>query len=310
MVDGRSVMVSIKYKKMQAIGIDLGGTRIKGVLINDQGSILHEIITETKEENQQWKEDVRATVEQLVQASTETTVIGLSAPGIPNKENTAIQFLPDRLQGIEGFIWNNHLNAHTLVINDAIAALSAEAAFGTGRDCDHAVLVTIGTGVGGAIMIDKKIYQGAFQKAGHIGHMSVNMDGGPDICGMPGSLEEAIGNYSISNRSRGRFNDTLALLASVMQNDVEATVIWERSVKALAVSLASISNILSPEKIILAGGITKAGDLLMQPLRTFMDEFEWRAGGNQMKIELATFSDKAGAIGAAAFALTNLKKVE
>ena len=127
---------------------------------------------------------------------------------------------------------------------------------------------------------------------------------GVQTCALP------ICNYSISNRSKGRFNDTLALLESVKENDAEAKVIWERSVKALAVAIASISNILSPEKIILAGGITKAGDLLMQPLRTFMDEFEWRAGGNQMKIELATFSDKAGAIGAAAFALSNLKKME
>lgn len=292
---------------MQAIGIDLGGTRIKAVLINDQGEIQHEVITETKEENQQWKEDVKSTVEKLVSKNTDSYVIGLSAPGIPNKENKAIEFLPDRLQGIEGFVWQEHLSRPTMVINDAIAALSAEASFGSARDCEHAVLITIGTGVGGAIMINKKIYQGAFQKAGHIGHMSINMDGDPDICGMPGSLEEAIGNYSISKRSNGRFTDTLELLESLKNHDPIAKEIWEKSIKALAVGIASISNILSPEKVILAGGITNAGDVLMRPLRTFMDQYEWRAGGNQIKIELATFSDKAGAIGAAAYALSNIK---
>jgi len=212
---------------MQAIGIDLGGTRIKGVLINSQGSILHEIITSTKEENQQWKTDVKSTVEELSSKSTSAFVIGLSAPGIPDKENKAIEFLPDRLKGIEGFVWQTHLSSPTLVVNDAIAALSAEASFGSARDCEHAVLITIGTGVGGAIMINKKIYQGAFQKAGHIGHMSVNMDGDPDICGRPGSLEEAIGNYSISKRSKGRFTDTLALLESVKKNDADAKAIWD-----------------------------------------------------------------------------------
>lgn len=292
---------------MQAIGIDLGGTRIKAVLINDQGEIQHEIITETKEENQQWKEDVKSTVEKLASKYTGSCVIGLSAPGIPNKENKAIEFLPDRLQGIEGFVWQEYLSSPTMVINDAIAALSAEASFGSARDCEHAVLITIGTGVGGAIMINKKIYQGAFQKAGHIGHMSVNMDGDPDICGMPGSLEEAIGNYSISKRSNGRYHDTVELLEALNNHEPIAKEIWEKSVKALAVGIASISNILSPEKIILAGGITKAGDVLMRPLRTFMDQYEWRAGGNQIKIELATFSDKAGAIGAAAYALSNIK---
>lgn len=292
---------------MQAIGIDLGGTRIKGVLINDKGLILNEVITKTKEEKKEWIDDVKSTVNKLAVNSSEKYTVGLSAPGIPNKNNTAIAFLPDRLQGIEGFIWQEMLSKPTIVINDAIAALSAEAAFGTARDCEHAVLITIGTGVGGAIMIDKKIYQGAFQKAGHIGHMSVNMEGNPDICGMPGSLEEAIGNYSILSRSNGRFKDTMELLESLKNNDAGAKNIWEKSIKALAVGIASISNILSPEKVILAGGITHAGDVLMDPLRNFMDQYEWRAGGNQLKIEFATFTDKAGAIGAAAYSMKNIK---
>ena len=289
---------------MQAIGIDLGGTRIKGVLIDEEGILLHEAMLDTKEENQQWKADVKNIYEELVSKSTHSLAIGLSAPGIPNKTNTAIEFLPDRLQGIEKFVWKEHLSAPTWVMNDAIAALSAEAAFGSAKDVDHAVLITIGTGVGGAILIDKKIYQGAFQKAGHIGHLSVDMEGDPDICGMPGSLEEAIGNYSIAKRSNGKFGDTLEVLKAIEKNDRDAQKIWEKSIKALAVSIASLSNILSPEKVILAGGITKAGNNLMEPLLNYMDQFEWRAGGNQLKIELATFSDKAGAIGAAAYALS------
>lgn len=289
---------------MQAIGIDLGGTRIKGVLIDEEGILLHEAMLDTKEENQQWKADVINIYEELVSKSTHSLAVGLSAPGIPNKTNTAIEFLPDRLQGIEKFVWKEHLSAPTWVMNDAIAALSAEAAFGSAKDVDHAVLITIGTGVGGAILIDKKIYQGAFQKAGHIGHLSVDMEGDPDICGMPGSLEEAIGNYSIAKRSNGKFGDTLEVLKAIEKNDRDAQKIWEKSIKALAVSIASLSNILSPEKVILAGGITKAGNNLMEPLLNYMDQFEWRAGGNQLKIELATFSEKAGAIGAAAYALS------
>lgn len=288
---------------MQAIGIDLGGTRIKGVLINSNGQILQELVTETLLSDEIWKKDVQKLYTTLSGSATEQYVVGLSAPGIPNQLNTAIEFLPNRLEGIEGFVWKDVLGADTYVMNDAIAALSAEASFGSARNCENAVLITIGTGVGGAILIDKKIYQGAFQKAGHIGHMSVDMEGDPDICGMPGSLEEAIGNYSIAKRSNGKFNDTLALIEAMGENDPSARAIWHTSIKALAVSICSISNILSPEKVVLAGGITKAGDLLMEPLRTFMDSFEWRPGGKRMTIELATFSDKAGAIGAAAFAL-------
>ncbi|GDX43931.1 MAG: ROK family protein [Bacteroidota bacterium] len=292
---------------MQAIGIDLGGTRIKGVLINSNGDILQELITGTLAYDQQWKKDVKEIYMSLSKYTTEKYVVGLSAPGIPNDQNTAIAFLPNRLDGIEGFIWTDALEADTYVVNDAIAALSAEASFGAAQNCENAVLITIGTGVGGAILINKKIYQGAFQKAGHIGHMSVDMEGDPDICGMPGSLEEAIGNYSVAKRSNGKFNDTLELIQAMKNNDPIAIEIWHKSVKALAISISSISNIISPEKIVLAGGITKAGDALMSPLRTFMDQFEWRPGGKQVKIDLATFSDKAGAIGAAAFALEKTK---
>lgn len=293
---------------MQAIGIDIGGTRIKGVLIDEKGKIHKELVCDTNDEGQQWKSDVKKTFESLASLSTENFVIGLSAPGIPNKQNTSIEFLPNRLQGIEGFSWSELLSKETLVVNDAIAALAAEASFGNAQNCEHAVLLTIGTGVGGAILINRKIYQGAFQKAGHIGHMSVDMDGDPDICGMPGSLEEAIGNYSVLKRSNGKFNDTLEVLQALHHNDQTAIDVWEKSIKALAVGISSIGNILSPEKVILAGGITKAGDKLMSPLRKFMDQYEWRAGGTKMEIEMAAFSDKAGAIGAAAFALSNSTK--
>ncbi|MFZ9262507.1 MAG: ROK family protein [Chitinophagaceae bacterium] len=293
---------------MQAIGIDIGGTRIKGVLIDEKGKIHKELVCDTNDEGQHWKSDVKKTFESLASLSTQNFVIGLSAPGIPNKQNTSIEFLPNRLQGIEGFSWSELLSKETLVVNDAIAALAAEASFGNAQNCEHAVLLTIGTGVGGAILINRKIYQGAFQKAGHIGHMSVDMHGDPDICGMPGSLEEAIGNYSVLKRSNGKFNDTLEVLQALHHNDQTAIDVWEKSIKALAVGISSIGNILSPEKVILAGGITKAGDKLMSPLRKFMDQYEWRAGGTKMEIEMAAFSDKAGAIGAAAFALSNSTK--
>lgn len=88
----------------------------------------------------------------------------MSAPGIPNQQNTAIEFLPNRLEGIEGFVWKDVLGADTYVMNDAIAALSAEASFGSASNCENAVLITIGTGVGGAILIDKKYIRVHFRK--------------------------------------------------------------------------------------------------------------------------------------------------
>ena len=164
-------------------------------------------------------------------------------------------------------------------------------------------MLTLGTGVGGAILIDGKPYQGAFNKAGHIGHMVVDHQGDADVTGMPGSLEECIGNCTIEKRSNGKFTSTQELLNAYHQGDQFAKAVWLKSINQLSLALASITNILSPEIISLGGGITEAGKSLFEPLETFMDQYEWRAGGNKTKIVKATYGDLAGAIGAAGFAL-------
>jgi glucokinase len=292
-------------KTKQAIGIDLGGTRVKAVLIDDNGKVLVEKILATDDKNGQWKHSVKNVFNLIANdLDDKDFVVGLSAPGIPNFNNSCIQFMPDRLLGIENFNWSEFLDVPVHVVNDAIAALAAEARFGAAKNSQDAVMITIGTGVGGALLINGKIHQGAFQKAGHIGHMSINENGDPDICGMPGSLEEAIGNYSIEKRSSGLFKSTSQLIAAVEMNDENAKTIWLKSVRSLAIAIASIGNILSPEKIVLGGGITKAGILLTNPLKEFLSSFEWKAGGSAMDVEVAHFGEQAGAIGAAAFALS------
>ena len=168
-------------------------------------------------------------------------------------------------------------------------------------------MLTLGTGVGGAIMINGQPYQGAFNKAGHIGHMVINDEGEPDICGMPGSLEDAIGNATVFKRSGGRFTNTRSLLEAYRQGDAGAVRVWLTSVKKLAIGIASLTNILSPEMIILGGGITEAGNDLFVQLDNFLAKYEWRTGGNRVNVVKAQFGEMAGAVGAACFALEKHK---
>ena len=182
----------------------------------------------------------------------------------------------------------------------------AEAKFGSAKTKKHVVMLTLGTGVGGAILIDGKPYQGAFSKAGHIGHMVIDDEGDCDVTGMPGSLEECIGNCTIEKRSKGKFKSTKDLLQAFRQGDDQARQIWLKSVRQLAIGLSSVTNILSPEIIILGGGITEAGSDLFAPLERFMGQYEWRAGGNKVEIIKAKYGDLAGAIGAASFALNKM----
>ena len=288
-----------------AIGIDLGGTRIKAVAINAEGNVLHENYQTTNDgDDRGWKNAVSEAVKELQSIlKTGNINIGLSAPGLPNDDNTAIAFMPGRMQGLENFNWTNFLNQPTYIVNDGVAAIMGEAKFGAAKNKKHVVMLTLGTGVGGAILIDGKPYQGAFNKAGHIGHSVIDDEGDCDVTGMPGSLEECMGNCTVEKRSKGKFTSTHQLIDAYKRGDAYAKDIWLKSVKQLAIGLASVANILSPEVIVLGGGITQAGSDLFEPLKEYMDQYEWRPGGNKTEIVKAALGDMAGAIGAACFAM-------
>ena len=291
-----------------AIGIDLGGTRIKGTAVDADGNMLHKLYTPTRDgDGAVWKTAVAKTVTELLETvNGNNNVIGISAPGLPSDDNTTIAYMPGRMQGLENFAWQEFLQKPTFVLNDAVAALMAEAKWGAAKNKRHVVMLTLGTGVGGAILIDGKPYQGAFNKAGHFGHMVINDKGDCDITGMPGSLEDCIGNCTIEKRSEGKFSSTHDMLTAYRAGDSFAKAVWLKSVKQLAVALASITNILSPEVIVLGGGIAEAGHILFEPLNEYLAEFEWRAGGNKVEIVKALHGDLAGTLGAASFAMSRI----
>ena len=288
------------------IGIDLGGTRIKGVVIDAIGNVLHQTYTPTNDgEGEIWKEAIAKTVHELRQkVPGEKIAVGISAPGLPNKENTTIAFMPGRLDGLENFVWSDYLNCSAYVLNDGVAALVAEAKTGAAKNSTNAIMITLGTGVGGALLINKQPYQGSFNKAGHIGHMVIDSNGDADVTNMPGSLEECIGNCTVEKRSKGKFTSTHELLEAYRNNDEFAKQVWLVSVKKLAIGLASASNFISPDTIVVGGGIAEANDDLFLPLNKWFDEFEWQPGGIRPQIVKAVHGDLAGAIGAACFAMS------
>ncbi|MGF7215861.1 glucokinase [Spirosoma lacussanchae] len=289
---------------MNAIGIDLGGTWIKGVLMDMQtGQIGKQLYHPTNGEKD-WKQAVAETVAELREAATTGVLaIGLSAPGLPDAGNQCISFMPGRLDGLEGFLWGNFLKAPVHVVNDAHAALLAEARFGVAKGLKNVVMLTLGTGVGGGVLIDGKLYQGNQQKAGSLGHITVNAESDLSITGQPGSLENAIGNATIEKRSQGRFTSTYQLLEAYKQGDYLAQWVWLSSVRHLAIGICALTNAFSPELVVLGGGITQAEEDLLRPLAEFMGLHEWRPGGQTTPVRIAHFGDMAGAIGAASFAI-------
>ena len=293
-----------------AIGIDLGCTNIKGLLVNSSGEIMAEAIAETiEQDDDHWKSAVAKMITDLRdQSKGNINAIGLCAPGLADASNNCIAHMPARLPGIEKFVWSDFIGEPVHVINDAHAALMAETAFGAARGLKHAVLLSLGTGVGGGLLIDGKLYQGLQQRAGHLGHVTIDADAiDRDITNMPGSIEDAIGNAALGKRSLGRYDTTDTLVADYQKGDSFATWVWLSAVRRLAICLSSTINIVAPEAIILSGGITKAGDALLQPLEDFLSLYEWRPGGTRTPVRLAHFTDRAGALGAAGFAISRLK---
>ena len=174
-----------------------------------------------------------------------------------------------------------------------------ESWLGAAKGASNVVLLTLGTGVGGAAMVDGHILHGHLGRAGHLGHVSLNPDGPPDIVNTPGSLEDVIGEHNLATRSGGRFTSTRALVAAFRQGSKEAADIWLRSVRSLAAAIAGFVNVLDPELVVLGGGVADADDALFDPLRTALDKIEWRPRGAQVRLAKATLGRNAGAAGAA-----------
>ncbi|MCB1210717.1 MAG: ROK family protein, partial [Verrucomicrobiales bacterium] len=201
--------------------------------------------------------------------------------------------------GIEGFVWADFLERRVRVLNDAHAALLGEVWVGAARGVRNAFMLTLGTGVGGAIFADGRLLQGHIGRAGHLGHVSIDAAGSMDDFQTPGSLEQAMGNQTVQQRSGGRFQTTHALVDAAVAGEIKAFEWWSESLRGLAVAVASLVNVLDPEVVVIGGGIaTGAGDVLMVPLRKAVAEFEWRPGGHAVKLELAQAGDWAGAVGA------------
>ena len=292
-----------------SIGIDIGGTAIKAVAAKEDGTIQNRISEPTHDgaySIKEWTENTKQVIAGFEKdIGSPARFIGISSPGLAAANQRSIAYLPGKLEGLEGFDWTTALDRESLVpvFNDAHAALLGEAWIGAASGKQNVVLLTLGTGVGGAITSDGKLLKGTIGRAGHLGHMCLDIDGPPSICEMPGAIEGMIGNVTVKDRSDGKFESTRDLVDAHERNDPEATKIWLRSIRALGCAIASYINILDPEVVVLTGVISIVGDTLMDPLKTVLDEVEWRPGGHQVPIVFGELDMWAGAVGAANAAL-------
>jgi len=285
------------------IGIDLGGTNIKAVAVSESGEVLAQANAPTSAAD--GADAVASNVAREL-ALLETGVgrpanaVGMAAPGLVAQDGRSMASISGHLECVEGFDWAEYLSGRApALLNDAHAALLGEVWRGAAAGARDAILLTLGTGVGGAVLSGGRLLRGHLGRAGHLGHMCLDVDAPRDSLGIPGTLEEAIGNRTLPDRSAGRFDSTEKLVAAYLAGDEEAARVWLRSVFHLACAVTNIINAFDPEVVIVGGGVARAGSALFDPLAGYLDGMEWRPGGHRVLIAPAALGDIAGALGAA-----------
>lgn len=248
--------------------------------------------------------------------------VGIGAPGPLNRREGVILHLPN-IPGMANLQLRDRvgsgLGLPAILENDANAAALGEYLFGAGRDVRSMIMLTLGTGVGGGIVIDGEILHGAHDIAGEVGHLIVQPGGRLCNCGQKGCLEQYASatflakhaSDEVRNGRKSLLADVLAAKGSIDAADVNAArkagdalaaEAWDCSMRHLAIACVSLERLVDCELIVLAGGLTNAGDDLLIPLHAHFDEFDWKLSNHMSEIAIADLGAHAGVYGAASVA--------
>lgn len=194
--------------------------------------------------------------------------------------------------------------------NDATAAAAGEHRYGAGAGTRHMVYLTVSTGVGGGVVVDGRLYRGAGGNGSELGHVTVDCNGRTCRgCGRKGCLEAYVSGTSIAERAReaglaGATAEEVA--AGAAAGDAVARAIWDATVDALACGLTSIVNVFEPELVVLGGGVTRAGEQLLGPVRERVHAEAMTPYGRSIPLVRSALGDRVGVVGAAAIAYERL----
>ena len=301
-------------------GVDVGGTKIAGAIVDTDGSVLEEHRVESPATDTEAIEDAIADLVAELRSRHEIEAVGVGAAGYISASRSEVMFAPN-------LAWRDvdlrseleeRVDVPVVIENDANAAAWGEFRFGAAADADDLLLVTVGTGVGGGIVNDGEVFRGSFGAAAEIGHLRVVPDGRECGCGNRGCLEQYGSGTALvrSARAEAQTPEAAALLAAAggdperitgpmittlaQQGDPFCVAQLAEIGRWLGEGIASLAAVLDPAVVVLGGGVSDAGDLLLEPIRTaFLDQLPAREYRPEAEIRLATLGNRAGMIGAA-----------
>lgn len=308
------------------IGIDVGGTNVKIALVDDNGKIIYSnsVPTYAKMGYEYTVNNIKQAIKDLMKETNTTPSdiegIGFDFPGQVDCKTGVVKLAPN----IPGWVnvpiaqmIEDEFHIPTRIDNDVRCAALGELKFGAGRGCENFICITVGTGIGSGIVINGKVVRGATNAAGELGHIKLQMNGGPICgCGDTGCLEAfasgpaivAMAQEYIKGGKSTKFREMAAVeggeitpymvAKAAEEGDSVAKRIFEIVGEYIGIGLTSVINLLNPERVIIGGGVAESGELLLGPIRKTIKERAMVVAGNAVEIVPAQLGNSAGVIGA------------
>jgi len=296
---------------LYAAGIDVGGTNIKYGLVDEEGHILFEGLVATG--GMMALENVRAVVEELKQAAVSAGVriggVGIGVPAI--MEDGIVTGCGENLPAMEGLALGALLQEQTgmpvIVGNDASLMGLAELRYGAAKGLSDVVFLTIGTGIGGALVVKGALYSGYRNRGAELGHIRVASPGRTCGCGATGCLEAHASVKALIREyvemGGAAHADGAFLFSQFQSGEALGREVMQRHFVYLGSGISSLINIFSPQKVVIGGGITEAGEGYIGPIRAEALRQAMKETSAHTVIEGALLGNKAGFLGAAASVL-------
>jgi glucokinase len=311
---------------MYSIGVDIGGTSIKAGVITETGKILNSLQVQTATTPKKCINDIIKLISDLINDSSLTVKdikgIGFGFPGMVNAKTGVVDFLPN-LSGWENIPFSEEIEkafgVKVAITNDANAHTLAEQKYGSAKGANNVVMLTLGTGVGGGVIIDGKLYEGEGSKGAELGHTTLILGGKKCGCGRKGCLEAYVSTNALIDQAKEQMqNDKSSILWQLCESNADklngkiffsalnngdrtAEKVFEKYVEYLSEGILNFCNIFRPEIIVLGGGISAQGKVLTDKIIKYCKENNYGLkGAPEVKITTASLHNDAGIIGASA----------
>jgi glucokinase len=321
-------------QRVRVVGVDIGGTTIKAVAATSEGEVLSDVRTPTQRgSGEAILEGILETIGQAIDEAglvpSDIAAVGIGAPGahIDRKLGTWAGSTTIKL-GMRAPLTDmveERYGAPATIDNDGNVAALGEMRFGAGVGVLDMVYITLGSGVGGSIIIDGQVHYGRGRTSGEIGHMIVQKDGPLCGCGKHGCLEALASATAMVREARaaidagqptlirelsesdpGKLNGELIARAA-QQGDEVALRIWREAGEAVAVAVASLKGLLGPEVLVIGGALAQAGEILWKPLYEALDR-ESRGRMKHETVRMAALGERTGLMGGVALALRQVEQ--